>query len=265
MTDGTEKNGALHLLRLPVDFRKMEDWAEARGWILPHRPSRRRPDPNGKMRKRPFIDDGVALHHLLTEIWGRGCVLTFRSQMPASGETGAVYMYSCQDAESLLERAELAARPEHLGIVDIGAMTGKRIPAHDRLEGRRIGFDLRVRPVRRIGRSAVIPGCGRVPEGGEIDLYAGRAAESGGVPSRAEVYLDWLGARLDRAASLETGRLHSFHRRPVLRGGGVINGPDAVLRGVLRILDGKAFHSLLSGGVGRHKAYGYGQLLLGPA
>ena len=47
--------------------------------------------------------------------------------------------------------------------------------------------------------------------------------------------------------------------------GGYSEGPDALMRGVLEITDGPAFAQLLAGGVGRHRAYGYGMLLLRPA
>ena len=37
------------------------------------------------------------------------------------------------------------------------------------------------------------------------------------------------------------------------------------MQGVLTITDGGAFASLLARGVGRHRAYGYGMMLLRPA
>ena len=42
-------------------------------------------------------------------------------------------------------------------------------------------------------------------------------------------------------------------------------GPHAVMRGSLTIADPSAFSRMLAQGVGRHKAYGYGMLLLRPA
>ena len=41
-------------------------------------------------------------------------------------------------------------------------------------------------------------------------------------------------------------------------------GPDALMRGVLTVTDGQAFAELLARGVGRHRTYGYGMLLLRP-
>ena len=37
------------------------------------------------------------------------------------------------------------------------------------------------------------------------------------------------------------------------------------MRGILTITDAAAFSNLLARGVGRHRAYGYGMLLLRPA
>ena len=84
--------------------------------------------------------------------------------------------------------------------------------------------------------------------------------------SREEVYRDWLERQLQThgAARLEEARLRSFRRTRVLRKlhGPYSEGPDAVMQGVLTITDGDAFASLLARGVGRHRAYGYGMMLL---
>ena len=42
------------------------------------------------------------------------------------------------------------------------------------------------------------------------------------------------------------------------------NGPDATLHGVLTVQDPVTFGRLIRNGIGRHKAYGYGMLLLRP-
>jgi CRISPR system Cascade subunit CasE len=65
---------------------------------------------------------------------------------------------------------------------------------------------------------------------------------------------------LDRADS----HLVSFQRTRVQRGGRRIEGPDAVVHGTLTITDPTAFAALLARGVGRHRSYGYGMLLLRP-
>jgi CRISPR system Cascade subunit CasE len=50
----------------------------------------------------------------------------------------------------------------------------------------------------------------------------------------------------------------------VQRNGRRIEGPDAVVHGTLTITDPVAFAGLLARGVGRHRSYGYGMLLLRP-
>ena len=42
-------------------------------------------------------------------------------------------------------------------------------------------------------------------------------------------------------------------------------GPDAVMRGVLTVTGPEAFASTLAQGIGRHRSYGFGMLLLRPA
>lgn len=131
--------------------------------------------------------------------------------------------------------------------------------------GRRLGFETRIRPiVRRSARS------GRA--GGQRDAFQMETAEysPGGMPrSRQVVYTDWLSRELDRrgGANLEAVELVSFRRtRSACQyGGRSSEGPDAIMRGSLTISDASAFSNVLARGVGRHRAYGYGMLLLRPA
>ena len=110
--------------------------------------------------------------------------------------------------------------------------------------------------------------------GKECDAFAveaGRHAQGEMPHSRESVYAGWLsgqferrgGAQLDRART----RLASFQRSRAVRKrhARYSEGPDAVMRGVLKITDPDAFSRLLANGIGRHRAYGYGMLLLRPA
>ena len=42
-------------------------------------------------------------------------------------------------------------------------------------------------------------------------------------------------------------------------------GPDAVMRGSITVTEPSGFSDLVARGIGRHRAYGYGMLLLRPA
>ena len=86
--------------------------------------------------------------------------------------------------------------------------------------------------------------------------------------SREEVYCNWLGRQFESrgGAKLESATLVSFQRTQAVRKlhGRHSEGPDALMRGVLEVTNGPAFANLLAGGIGRHRAYGYGMLLLRP-
>lgn len=83
--------------------------------------------------------------------------------------------------------------------------------------------------------------------------------------SREAIYTAWLAERLAGAATLEECRLSSFTRNRAVRGDGPgPEGPDATLQGVFSVHRPEVLARRLRGGVGRHRAYGYGMLLFVP-
>ena len=140
--------------------------------------------------------------------------------------------------------------------------------------GQRLGFDLHARPIRRLRRD-LGAGPGRISKGREVDAYLLEALRrhpatpdgmAGAGRTREAVYLDWLAERLGSAARLErnASRLARFRRVRVARGTHGSEGPDATIHGTLSVTDPASFAALLARGVGRHRAYGYGMLLLRP-
>jgi CRISPR system Cascade subunit CasE len=84
---------------------------------------------------------------------------------------------------------------------------------------------------------------------------------------REAVYVHWLERELQRegASSLNTARLPEFRRELMRRDGGArVERPNAVLEGELTVRDPVAFRALLARGLGRHRAFGFGMLLLRP-
>jgi len=93
---------------------------------------------------------------------------------------------------------------------------------------------------------------------------------------RAEVYLDWLAAEFDRRGGAALCNAHvSTMKRTMLvrrtsreadsgRASRAIDGPDVTFTGTLEIIDSDAFTALLARGLGRHRAFGFGMLLLAP-
>lgn len=218
------------------------------------------------MGMRRLQDPDHAMHCLLTECFGKDLApKPFRVMTPRGGSRGALYGYSHADADALREAAAMFACPLQAGIVPAGALESKPMPSEWR-EGKRLGFEARIRPVVRPTRSA------DSRPGRECDAFQLEAEryDKGEMPrSREQVYGEWLAKQFDArgGARLESATLQSFQRTRAIRRrhSRYSEGPDALLRGNLVITNGDAFARLLANGVGRHRAYGYGMLLLRPA
>ena len=251
---------ALHLVRMPMAIDALARWSGERGWV-------RRHGGGGA------FDEGRALHHLLDEVLGPAVLRPFRLLVPPRRTGGNLYGYSALDAEALRAAAHAHALPEHLTVLFPDRLESRPMPRDWRV-GHRLGFDLRARPVRRLRRDLDTPS-GPIRMGAEIDAFLlealrrhpdspdGMADEQ---RTRQAVYLDWLAERLVPAALLDAtaSRLARFRRMRVVREGRGLEGPDATIHGTLAVTDPAAFAALLARGIGRHRAYGYGMLLLRP-
>ena len=248
----------LFLIRAPVHMGRLARCAGERGWL--------------RYRGHDVeFDEGRALHHVVSEAFGPGELRPFRLLVAPGSMVGSLYGYSRSDAETLRRTCDVYALPEHLGILDIEQLVGKAMPASWK-EGQRIGFDLRVRPVRRLSEDL---GRGPFRKGSEVDAFLvmalrrfsdDPAGTAGSGRAREAAYLDWLAERLAVVAELDrqATRVARFQRARVSRGKGSTEGPDATFHGVLSVKDPERFSAVLARGVGRHRAYGYGMLLLRP-
>ena len=75
--------------------------------------------------------------------------------------------------------------------------------------------------------------------------------------------MDKGGAALE-SASIDRMLRAEIRRRNAGRRLVTLEGPDTTFSGVLRVTDTDAFGALLARGVGRHRAFGYGMVLLRP-
>ncbi|PUE56513.1 type I-E CRISPR-associated protein Cas6/Cse3/CasE [Limnohabitans curvus] len=129
--------------------------------------------------------------------------------------------------------------------------------------GQLLSFEVRVRPVVR-------------KEDKELDAFLSAAQRMpDAVLSREAVYADWLKRQFEDVADLHEVRMTEFSLSAVVRSAAPqaegarpkrpVQGPDAVFTGVLRVRDSAAFAALVARGIGRHRAFGFGMLLLKPA
>ena len=246
----------LHLIRVPLSMNALAQWAGERGWV----------------RGRAFaFDEGRALHHLVDETFGPGTLRPFRLLVSPRRVEGNLYSYSAIDQEQLRAAMREFALPDHLAVLRPERLASKVMPI-DWSVGQRLGFDVRVRPVRRLRTDLSTPR-GRFRGGAELDAYLrevlrNRPTDHDGMAasdlSRETVYLDWLVERLAPVAQIDRGatRLVQFQRTLVARANRAIEGPDVTFHGTLTVTRPDAFTALLARGIGRHRAFGYGMLLL---
>lgn len=241
--DAAPPPGALHLIRAEIRLSDFQRW----------------------MGCKRLADPDHAMHCLLAESFGALAPKPFRLITPRGAAAGIFYGYAPADAAALREAAASYADPLHCRIMPPAQVDSKPMPAQW-TAGKRLGFEVRIRPVIRKGRGSGHPSS-------ERDAYQIQPAfdKPGELPvDREAIYRQWLARQFAEiggaAPDLEQTRLVSFQRTRAYRkrGGGPSEGPDALMRGILTITNPAAFPGLLARGLGRHRAYGYGMLLLRP-
>lgn len=239
-------NKQLNLMHLRPDLRRLLPWAQ-RHRLLP---------------ETGHGDLGYAFHAALKAVWAE------LAPQPFSYRTGqGLLAYSTVPAAELHAAAALAV-PElalMLGLDVCDGSPGLLIRPFPQVwkTGQMLGFEVRVRPIVR-------------KEGRELDAFLSAAIRQPNVQlTREAVYRNWLAQQLGEAAVLLESSLAEFSLTSVIRRAASdkvgtrpkqpVTGPDAVFNGVLQVQSGVAFAQLLARGLGRHRAFGYGMLLLKPA
>lgn len=238
----------LSLIQMQPDMTRLLRWAAKNRWL-------------------PHDDDdlGYALHAVLAAVFGALRPQPFVLLRPPR-RSPVLLAYSAHPAVVLREQAAAFAAPDAAEAIGLASLAGKAMPERF-AAGRRLGFSVRVRPTLRSDRD------GDRDKVREVDAFlaavAGTAPGQG--PTRAEVYAGWLQARLAAGGAaaehmtLESFRLSPVHRRDSGRNLRRTRGPEAVFAGRLVVRDPDRFAALLARGVGRHRAFGFGLLLLRPA
>lgn len=234
-----------HLIHMRPNLNRLLPWAQRQGLI---------PD-------RGQGDLGYAFHAALRAAFadlapqpfsfrsGQG-LLAYTTQ--ADAMRSAVAMATPEVADML----GLDATPHSSGLLIRPFPTSWKV-------GQLLSFEVRVRPVVR-------------KEDKEIDVFLSAVQRMHDtVPPREAVYADWLKRQFEAVADLHEIRMTEFSLSTVVRraapqaeGGRPkrpVQGPDAVFTGTLQVRDSAAFAALLARGIGRHRAFGFGMLLLKPA
>lgn len=247
----------IHLLRIPLDAQKLYAFAR--------RSSASASD----------YDEGYAVHALFAALFDHGAksgahVAPKPFHVKHSGQrTLDVLGYGPEDHAALAHRARAFADPVAWGACDLDGMASKPMPEAFPASSR-LAFSVRVCPIRRIAKRGPMK-----RDRAEVDAFLAAAWEVGPevVLDREAVYRAWLDAEMAKdgaarvlEASMTTFRLDQFHRRThgEHRKGHGTQRPDVTFAGELEVGDPAAFARRLARGVGRHRAFGFGMLLLLP-
>lgn len=227
----------LHLVRIPVHAPRLLRFARA----------------NGITQEDETL--GYTLHAWFAALFGRLAPKPFR-YLERRGE---VLAYAQADAHTLLEHAQAFAEPSAWAALDAEGMASKPMPK-TWPAGRRLRVEVLACPVTRKDRE-------------EKDVFL-RALDRLGedAPSRGEAYRAWFARQWGQAVHLERVDLvgmaaRSRNLRRARNGTNrlrIVERPQALFTAEAVIRDGEQFGELLARGIGRHRAFGFGMILLSP-
>ncbi len=233
----------LYLIELRLDSSALIRFAEDQG-----------------INRREDEDLGYAAHAWLTAMFGQGAPKPFRLLLDRRNlRPPRLLGLTRWSGEALAEYAHTFAPPLAMQVCALeDGVPAKPMPEQWRAD-RRLGFELLACPISRLVRN-------------EDDVYRRHLRErdeSGQAPeSRGEIYRRWLINQLGEVSSLEDYSLAGFRNVRLLRKAGDNRrdflAPQALFAGILRVENSDAFSALLARGIGRHRAFGYGMLLLRP-
>lgn len=215
------------------------------------------------------VDSGYLVHAALGELFGdrRPSVFQVASE---NGARWRVLAYSSATASELRDYADSFADPTVHAALDWDGFASKMMP-QVWPEGHTFGFEVRVCPVIRKGSAGE-----KHRKGAEVDAFLARCWSVGRDTQvdREVVYREWFLDTVARigGATPENVRLIRMQRHRLVRRtqgderkAHTLERPDVTLMGQIKVTDGDTFMRLLERGVGRHRAFGFGMLLLKPA
>ncbi len=235
----------VYLISLPVERAKLAALAAKRGTI----------PPSG--------DLGYALHQALNETFGDGAPKPFHF----TNDFDVPLLAYSQHEESALQELAMRQRQEvpawTLASEALGFASMQVRPLPENwTQGASYRFSVRTRPVCRIARHQERG----LPRECDVFLRAVTSKPEGiAWIDKQDVYSAWFKEQIpDAAATLKSVAISRLSRTQVYRRGSPsLAGPDVTFSGILQAGDPAVFRDWLRRGVGRHRAFGFGMILLG--
>ena len=227
----------IYLMKAEIDLRNMARWAA----------------------EEKHSDPDRTAHCLLIESFGPESTpkpFVIKTNLEDGTPMGTLLAYTQQSAAQLQEGAEKHQKLAHAAVLD--PETIKTVPVLSQwTEGQSLRFEIRVRPTKRSSNR-------NGGNGNEQDFFL----MSPGGSSREEVYCQWLAAQARRHGALLAEPENMTVTRMALRkvrrqnNSGLHTAPDVTITGTARVANPDLMESAIAKGLGRHKGYGYGMLLL---
>ena len=216
----------------------------------------------GFARRPEDIDFGYGIHAWLGAAFGLLAPKPWRLFMDRR-RPPRLLGYASHDADELREYMAAFADPVAARVCGVsGDIASKAMPFIG--AGRSLGFEVLCCPVGRKTGSGIEK---------DIFLIAADNTETDEL-DRSSVYCKWILERLEqRGVSVSSVELSGFKHVRQMRQTNRVDGrrrvrylirPHAEFRGILTVTDPEGFRELLMTGVGRHRAFGYGMILLRP-
>lgn len=220
-------------------------------------------DHQQKLPLRHPVDLGYLVHAYLGQTFGEHAPKLFaitRERNPME-----VLAYTKADAQTLKSIALQKAPANRKKALDWDSFSTKPMPTHFP-EGAHFFFRVRLCPVVRKAR-----GNQRLHRGAEQDLFLGAVEKNEQKKlHRQEVYRTWLADKLSSTKAvrclevkiIQMRRSHFVRKNHEGKLVPLRQRPDVTFEGKLLVVDSEKLLHLLQRGIGRHKAFGFGMLLL---
>lgn len=215
-------------------------------------------------------DLGYIVHCQLKELFGDDAPAPF-SLLEGTGRWLTVLAYTRRPAEELLEHARSYADPAAVSGCDLTTLVDKTMPEWP--AGKTLGFEVKACPIVRLSNDVQLPEGTTMTKGAEVDAFLARCWRTPGVVDREAVYREWLGSEVERRGGIKllASRIVALSRSGLVRRthgderrSRIADRPDVTFSGEAQVIDGGTFTELLARGIGRHRAFGFGMVLLRP-